>query len=33
MLVLTLIGLPFVLGYTVWIHRVFQGKADEGLHY
>jgi cytochrome d ubiquinol oxidase subunit II len=36
MLVLTLIGVPIVLGYTVWVYRAFRGKVDpdhESNHY
>jgi cytochrome d ubiquinol oxidase subunit II len=28
MLVITLIGMPLVLAYTVYIHRVFRGKIN-----
>jgi cytochrome d ubiquinol oxidase subunit II len=28
MLAIALIGLPFVLGYTVFIYRVFKGKVE-----
>ncbi|MHC4608544.1 MAG: cytochrome d ubiquinol oxidase subunit II, partial [Planctomycetota bacterium] len=27
MLIITAIGMPFVLGYTIWIYRVFKGKT------
>jgi cytochrome d ubiquinol oxidase subunit II len=36
MLVLALVGMPFVLGYTVWAYRAFRGKVDvshEANHY
>jgi len=29
MLVIALIGMPVVIGYTVFIHRIFRGKASE----
>lgn len=33
MLIITLIGMPFVLAYTIWIHRIFGGKVQGELHY
>jgi len=30
MLVIAAVGMPFVLGYTVWIYRVFAGKVTVG---
>ena len=27
MLVIALVGMPFVIGYTVWIYRVFRGRT------
>jgi cytochrome d ubiquinol oxidase subunit II len=36
MLVLALVGMPIVLGYTIWAYRAFKGKvniADESNHY
>ena len=27
MLVIALIGMPFVIGYTIWIYRVFRGQT------
>ncbi|MBU1626478.1 cytochrome d ubiquinol oxidase subunit II [bacterium] len=29
MFILALIFMPFVIGYTVWIYRIFRGKANE----
>jgi cytochrome bd-type quinol oxidase subunit 2 len=28
MLVIALIGMPFVVAYTVWIYRTFRGKTE-----
>jgi cytochrome d ubiquinol oxidase subunit II len=28
MLVLTIIGMPIVIGYTIWVYRAFAGKVD-----
>lgn len=28
MLILALVGLPFVIGYTIWAYRAFSGKVD-----
>jgi len=28
MLILVVIGLPFVLGYTIWVQKIFWGKVD-----
>jgi cytochrome d ubiquinol oxidase subunit II len=36
MLILALVGMPFVIGYTLWVYRAFGGKVDpteEGGHY
>ena len=36
MLVVALVGMPCVLGYTIWVYRAFKGKVDvnaEGSHY
>ncbi|MFH1434870.1 MAG: cytochrome d ubiquinol oxidase subunit II [Pseudomonadota bacterium] len=34
MLVMALIGMPIVIGYTIWIYRTFRGKVKvEDLHY
>lgn len=33
MLVLALIGVPIVLGYTVWVHQLFRGEASEEASY
>jgi cytochrome d ubiquinol oxidase subunit II len=33
MLILALIGVPIVLAYTVWVHRVFRGKVEDGVSY
>jgi len=34
MLVIAIIGMPFVLAYNVWVHRAFAGKVSmEDLHY
>ena len=35
MLILTLIGMPFVVGYTIWIYRTFKAKVnvEAELHY
>lgn len=33
MLILALIGMPIVLAYTIWVHRVFRGKVEEGAGY
>ena len=33
MLILAIIGVPIVLGYTAWVHQVFKGKAGEGVSY
>jgi len=34
MLVMALIGMPVVIGYTLWIYRIFRGKVKiEDLHY
>lgn len=33
MLVIVLIGVPIVLGYTIWVYRVFRGKADDMIQY
>jgi cytochrome d ubiquinol oxidase subunit II len=35
MLILALIGMPIVIGYTIWIHRMFGGKVktETDLHY
>jgi len=35
MLIIALIGMPFVLGYTIWVYRVFGGKVsvDAAKHY
>ncbi len=30
MLVIVAIGLPFVIGYTIWVYRVFRGRVREG---
>ncbi|MGC8928203.1 MAG: cytochrome d ubiquinol oxidase subunit II [Myxococcota bacterium] len=30
MLIITLIGLPFVIFYTIYVHRIFGGKVKEG---
>jgi cytochrome d ubiquinol oxidase subunit II len=30
MLIIALIGMPFVIGYTIWIYRVFKGKVQIG---
>ena len=30
MLIIALIGMPFVIGYTIWIYRVFKGKVVLG---
>lgn len=30
MLILALIGMPVVIGYTVWAYRTFGGKAEVG---
>jgi cytochrome d ubiquinol oxidase subunit II len=36
MLIIALLGMPLVIGYTVWVYWVFKGKVDvahEGSHY
>jgi cytochrome d ubiquinol oxidase subunit II len=35
MLILALVGMPFVVGYTIWIYRTFRGKVkmEPTLHY
>lgn len=33
MLIIALIGIPIVLAYTVWIHRIFRGKVSEDESY
>jgi cytochrome d ubiquinol oxidase subunit II len=35
MLILALLGMPIVIGYTIWIYRTFRGKVklDADLHY
>jgi cytochrome bd ubiquinol oxidase subunit II len=33
MLILAAIGVPIVLAYTVWVQRIFRGKAGEGVSY
>ncbi|MHB9026160.1 MAG: cytochrome d ubiquinol oxidase subunit II [Armatimonadota bacterium] len=33
MLIITLIGMPFILGYTYWVYRVFGGKVTEEGYY
>jgi len=33
MLIITSIGMPLVLLYTIFIHRIFGGKVKEALHY
>ncbi len=30
MLIIALIGLPFVIAYVIWIHRIFAGKVKGG---
>ena len=32
MLIIALIGMPFVIGYTIYIYRVFKGKVEIGEH-
>jgi len=32
MLIIALIGMPVVIGYTIFVYRVFKGKAKEKLH-
>ncbi len=27
MLIIAIIGMPFVIGYTIWVHKVFKGKV------
>lgn len=29
MLIIVAIGMPLVLGYTIWVHRIFRGTVDE----
>ena len=29
MLIITAIGMPLVLGYTTWVHRIFRGTVEE----
>ena len=36
MLVIALLGMPVVVGYTIWMYWAFKGKVDvrhEGAHY
>ena len=36
MLVIALLGMPVVVGYTIWMYWLFKGKVDishEGAHY
>ncbi len=35
MLIIAIIGMPFVFGYTIWIYRIFRGKVnmETDLHY
>lgn len=33
MFAITLLGMPLVLGYTVWVYRTFRGGARDGEHY
>ena len=28
MLILVIVGMPFVIGYTLWVYRAFQGRVD-----
>jgi cytochrome d ubiquinol oxidase subunit II len=30
MLIIAIIGMPFVLGYSIWVHRAFGGKTSAG---
>ena len=32
MLVIALIGVPIMLGYTIWVYRMFRGKVRAGAH-
>ena len=33
MFIVALIGMPLVIGYTVWVYRMFSGEVKEGAHY
>ncbi len=33
MLIITIIGLPFVIGYTIWVYNAFKGKVDINAEY
>lgn len=33
MLIITIIGLPFVIGYTIWVYKAFKGKVDIDAEY
>jgi len=33
MLILASIGMPFVIGYTIWIYRALAGKVEPGEDY
>ena len=33
MAIIALIGMPVVIGYTIFVYRLFKGKASSDVHY